>query len=287
MQGYGGNTACVVLEVPGEPPIICDLGTGLRFFGRTHDDAVPFRGTALVSHLHWDHIQGLPFFSPVLAEGSRLDVYAPSTERHGCELGADDAVRAFLAPPFFPVALDSLRGEITVRSTPEGPFRVGSAAITTAEVPHCGRTLGYRIEVGGVAVAYVPDHQQPGPRSTRVSPEVLELVADVDLLIHDAQFDDADFLAKPDWGHCTSTYAVHVAAQAGARRLALFHHDPSHDDAFVDQMAASAQRLAARLGVGEVLAASEGLTVSLSAEAAVDVTSLPVARPNERVLIDR
>ena len=263
LQRYGGNTACVVLEQPGEHPIICDLGTGLRFFGRSHDPSVPFQGTALVSHLHWDHIQGLPFFTPVLAPGSKLEVFAPATAQHGVEVEADEAVRSFLAPPFFPVSLDALRGEVTVRSTPREPFSIGSAHVTSAEVPHCGRTLGYRIEAGGVSVAYVPDHQQPGPEAIDVAPAVLELARDVDLLIHDAQFDAVDFEAKSDWGHCTVKYAVRVAAQCGARRLALFHHDPSHDDDTIDALADAASLHAADLGVSEVIAASAGLTLSM------------------------
>lgn len=272
LQRYGGNTACVVIEQPGEAPIICDMGTGMRFYGRTHDPAEPFVGTALVSHLHWDHIQGLPFFGPVLNAGSRLEIFAPATEHNGCAMEADEAVRSFLAPPFFPVSLDTLHGDVTVRSTPAGAFSVGSATITSAEVPHCGRTLGYRIEAGGVAVAYVPDHQQPGPDATDVDPAVLELVADVDLLIHDAQFDAADFAAKSSWGHCTVEYAVQVAAQAGAKRLALFHHDPSHDDDTIDALANAARLLADELGLGEVVPAYEGLTISLEAVEPIDMT---------------
>lgn len=287
MQRYGGNTSCVVLEVAGEAPIILDLGTGLRHFGRAHGERVPFEGTALVSHLHWDHIQGLPFFGPVLTQDSRLEVFAPATEHAGRELHAHDAVRTFLAPPYFPVGLDSLRGEVTVRSTPGGAFWVGSAKVTTAEVPHCGRTLGYRIDVGSLSVAYVPDHQEPELGATWVDPAVLELVAGADLLIHDAQFDDAALAAKPDWGHCTANYAVHVAAQAEVRNLALFHHDPGHGDLLVDRLAAEARVLASRLGVPEVWAASEGLTVALTAGPTVGLTATPTTSEASRILVDR
>lgn len=288
VQRYGGNTACVVLEQPGEPPIILDLGTGLRFFGREHDPSLAFAGSALVSHLHWDHIQGLPFFAPVLAEGARLEIYAPATECDGCDMEAAEAVKSFLAPPFFPVSLDALHGDISVRSTPSGSFTVGRATVTSAEVPHCGRTLGYRIEAGGVSVAYVPDHQQPGPDATEVAPAVLELASGVDLLIHDAQFDAADFAAKSDWGHCTVEYAVQVAAQAGARRLALFHHDPSHDDDTIDALADAAVLLADDLGLGEVFASFEGMTVALDPDP-IDMTEPAAAAGSATasVLIDR
>ena len=286
VQRYGGNTSCVVLERPGVAPIILDLGTGLRFFGRTHDHTTPFEGTALVSHLHWDHVQGLPFFSPVLAEGARLEIVAPATDHEGGGLDADSAIRTFLGPPFFPVSLDALRGDITVRSTPEGPFSVGDARVTSAEVPHCGRTLGYRIDVAGMSIGYVPDHQQPGPDATEVAPGVLELVRDVDLLIHDAQFDAADFAAKSDWGHCTVEYAVHVAAQAGARRLALFHHDPSHDDESIDALTAAARLLGNELGVEETFAAAEGLTVAMEAPKPVEPAPRPVDAAAPTLLID-
>jgi ribonuclease BN (tRNA processing enzyme) len=114
-----------------------------------------------------------------------------------------------------------------------------------------------------VSVAYISDHQQPGVDSTAVAPQVLELCQGVDLLIHDAQFDPDEFAARSDWGHCTVQYAVEVAARAGARRLALFHHDPSHGDDRIDELLAEARDHAATLGVEEVLAAAEGLTLSL------------------------
>ena len=171
---YGGNTSCVTLEAPGMDPVVFDLGTGLRFYGESLQGAAePFRALALVTHMHWDHVQGLPFFSPVLAEGARLEIVAPATDHEGGGLDADSAIRTFLGPPFFPVSLDALRGDITVRSTPEGSFSVGDARVTSAEVPHCGRTLGYRIDVAGMSIGYVPDHQQPGPDATEVAPGVL------------------------------------------------------------------------------------------------------------------
>jgi len=260
---YGGNTSCVVVTHPGMDPVVFDLGTGLRYFG--HDLAggglapgESFQGTALVSHLHWDHVQGVPFFKPWLCEGSRLDVYGPAQEDGSLE----DAVRSFIRPPYFPVTIDDLPGQVTITEAPE-VFTLGPAEVRTAPVPHIGPTLGFRLTVGGTSVAFVPDHQQPGPGSTYVDPVVLELCAGADLLIHDAQFDNDEFLTKADWGHCTVEYAVEVAAQAGVRRLALFHHDPSHGDGRVDELLAAARDCAGDR-VEEVIAASEGLTVALS-----------------------
>jgi ribonuclease BN (tRNA processing enzyme) len=248
----------VVVESDDHDPIVLDLGTGLRFFGLNRPFDEPFQGSALVTHLHWDHVQGLPFFSPLLAPGARLDLYAPAQEG----VALEEAVRGFLSPPYFPVGIDDLPGEIVFHDTEPGEFKVDGALVSAAWVPHCGPTLGYRVTSGDVTVAYVSDHQQPGLGSTQVDPDVLDLGRGADVLIHDAQFDDLEFSMRSDWGHCTVDYAVEVAAQAGAHTLVLFHHDPSHTDVRVDELLAHARTLGARRGITEVLAASEGLALS-------------------------
>ncbi len=259
---YGGNTACVVIERAGHNPIILDLGTGLRFFGLNRVHPEPFRASALVSHLHWDHVQGIPFFPPLLVEGSRLDLYAPKQ----CDGSLEDTVRSFLSPPYFPVDIDALPCRLAFHEVDPGVLEVEDATVLVAEVPHVGPTLGYRVEVEGVSVAYISDHQQPGVGSTEVNAGVLELCEGVDLLIHDAQFDDLEFAMRSTWGHCTVDYAVEVAVQAGARTLALFHHDPSHTDGHIDELLESASEQADRRGLAEVIAAHEGLTVAFDRE---------------------
>jgi ribonuclease BN (tRNA processing enzyme) len=251
----------VTLESPGQPPIVLDLGTGLRRFGETQPLDGSFRGTALVSHLHWDHVQGLPFFMPVLRPGARLDVYGPTQE----EGTLDEAVRSFLRPPYFPVSLDELPGEIVFHEL-EGELEIGRARVLAREVPHIGITNGYRIEWDGVSVAYVSDHQSPDVgegvgEGESIDEAVLELCEGVDLLIHDAQYWPAEWDEKRTWGHCTVDYAVRVAAEAGARRLALFHHDPAHADAEVDAILRRAREHAG-YRIPEVLAAQEDLTIS-------------------------
>lgn len=256
---YGGNTSCVAVEWPDRDPILFDLGTGLRYFGMTQPCDGTFRGTALVSHLHWDHVQGVPFFTPMLAPGAHLDVYAPVQESGSlC-----DAIRTFMAPPYFPVEIEALPGSFSFHEVDHGAFDIDGAKVTVAPVPHIGPTVGYRIDSEGVSVAYVSDHQQPGVGSTEIAPAVLDLCAGVDLLIHDAQFDEAEFATRSDWGHCTVDYAIEVAVRSGARRLALFHHDPSHSDDRIDRITERARELGARRGLDEVIAASEGLTMAL------------------------
>lgn len=266
-QRYGGNTACVLIEGDaGHRPIVFDLGTGLRFFGLTQPQDGSFSGVALVSHLHWDHVQGLPFFTPVLKAGAVLDLYVPA-QCDGCCV--EDAVRTFLSPPYFPISIDALPGTIGFTEVRPGTFLLDEdTEVTAAWVPHIGPTIGYRVTRGGVSVAYVSDHQQPGSNATEVDPAVIELCRGVDLLIHDAQYTDEEFADRPDWGHCTIDYAVEVAAQAEVRRLALFHHDPLHHDELIDTHLPRAARAAAARGVEEVIAASEGLSVSLLAAAA-------------------
>ncbi|MEZ5143588.1 MAG: MBL fold metallo-hydrolase [Acidimicrobiales bacterium] len=264
-QRYGGNTACVVLEAPGHEPIVLDLGTGLRFFGHSQPADGTFVGHALVTHLHWDHVQGLPFFVPIHVPGSQLRVYGPPQE-DGLDVGA--AFEEFMRPPYFPVRVGDLGGDITFHTLDDGDHAIGDAKVRTRAVPHIGPTCGYRVELGGVSVAYVPDHQQPLDGSHDIAESVLELCDGADLLIHDAQFTPAEFEVKAGWGHCTVDYALAVAAEAGVRRLALFHHDPSHDDDLVDEIREDIAEKASRTAVEEVIAASEGLTVSFDAVAA-------------------
>jgi len=251
----------VALESPGHAPIVLDLGTGLRFWGETLDPTQPFVGSALVTHIHWDHVQGLPFFAPILRDGAQFDVYGPPQDEHAT---LADAVNDFMRPPFFPVRTADLLGEIRFHDVWCEEIELDGAKVTVRPVPHVGLTNGYRIEMGGATVAYISDHQMPHDGTHEVSDAVLELCDGVDLLIHDAQYTVDEFGPKHNWGHCTVDFAVHVAHEAGARRLALFHHDPTHHDAAVDAILAHARRLAQGTRVEEVVAAYEGLVISHS-----------------------
>lgn len=257
---YGGNTACVAIESPGMAPIIFDLGTGLRFFGETQPQDGTFRGTSLVTHLHWDHVQGLPFFMPINRVGAQLDIFGP-----GEEMDLGDAFDQFMRPPYFPVHYSELVGDITFHTIEEGQFEVADAAVTARVVPHVGKTFGYRVELNGLSVVYIPDHQMPMDGTFGVAEGVLALAAGADVLIHDAQYTPEEFAERPHWGHCTVEYAVHVARTAEARRLVLFHHDPSHCDSTIDGLLQQAREEAGN--DLEVVAAAEGMTLSFDREA--------------------
>ncbi len=247
----------MVLTCADTVPLILDLGTGLRNFGAKWGWH-PFEGAALVSHLHWDHVQGLPFFRPMHRDDSVMHVYGPTIDG----LTLDAAVHEFMRPPYFPVGIRDLEGLFVFHDAGPGTFEIGGTTITAAQVPHCGPTLGYRIEAEGFAVAYVSDHQQPVGAPTTVDPAVIELCRAADVLIHDGQYTDAEFLVRPDWGHCTVEYAVEVAAQAGVDQLVLFHHDPGHDDDRLDELTENAAK--AGVGrVGSVISAHEGLVLHL------------------------
>ena len=212
-----------------------------------------------MTHIHWDHVQGLPFFTPVLQPGAQFDVYGPPQPEAG---GLAEAFGEFMRPPFFPVTTKDLLGDIRFHDAWDCDLELDGAKVRVRPVPHVGLTNGYRIEMGGAVVAYLSDHQMPVDGSHTVSDAVLDLCDGADLLIHDAQYTAEEFPAKATWGHCTSDYAVHVAKEAGARRLALFHHDPTHHDLAVDSILADARSLAKGTGIEEVLAAHEGLVVS-------------------------
>ena len=268
-RGFGGNTACVLVQVEGDPPLICDLGTGLRYLGgdiiaardeaqRAGDEVEPFVANALVSHLHWDHIQGLPFFRPVLAPDSTFDIYGPCQPGSSFEVELGKAIQ----PPTFPVGIGDLPGTIRAHEVDGETFSLGSATVTSFTVPHVGPTNGYRVDAGSGSVAFLCDHQQPVDGSHEIPDHIVEACQGVDVLIHDSQYDADEFAMKADWGHCTPDFALALARECGAKRLVLFHHDPGHDDAWIRNQACRVAELGAP--DVEVLAAAEGLTLHSS-----------------------
>lgn len=261
---FGGNTSCVVVYSDADPthahPLIFDLGTGLLPFSRVVPSDNVFKGTAFLSHLHFDHIQGLPFFSPVDREGATLKIYAPSENG----ISAKESLDALIGPPYFPVTLGDLRGTISIETISSTILEIdqpGAPRIMARAVEHTNSTLGFRLDLDGKSIAYIPDHQAPRD-GVRVEDSVMELASGVDLLIHDAQYNFEEFSDKSHWGHSTQDYAVRVARATGAKAMAFFHHDPTHND---DQLASIEQSYqgAAALSGMDIFVAREGSEVLL------------------------
>lgn len=258
-QRYGGNTPSVLVRTATEL-IVLDLGSGLRALGAhvSSDHPAggpPVRATALLTHLHFDHILGLPFFGPLRHHDSVFEIYGPSQT----EGTLGDCFKDLVRPPFFPIPLDTLLADVRFHGLGDGDhFAIGDAKVRARIVPHPGATLGYRIEADGRSIAYIPDHQQPP--SGEPDEASLELCEGVDLLVHDAQYTDFELSHKATWGHSTVDFAVELALKAGAAHLVLFHHDPSHDDDMLDRMLERALGLAGSNPL-TVTSAREGMTV--------------------------
>ena len=255
---FGGHTSCVALAHDGGlPTLVLDAGTGLRNLTR-HLDGQPFRGTILLGHLHWDHTHGIPFFAAGNQPGSEVTVVMPAQ-------GDPEVVleRAF-SPPHFPVTPTQLQGRWQVRSHEPGQYDVEGFSVLAAEIPHKGgRTFGYRVTDGGGTLAYLSDHSPvaagAGPDGLGAYHEsALALAENVDLLIHDAQHTAAEFADRASLGHSAVEYAVGLAEAAGARTLALFHHDPARTDDEIDALVVGHAG-----GTLEVIGAAEGLTIQL------------------------
>jgi phosphoribosyl 1,2-cyclic phosphodiesterase len=231
---YGGNTSCVAVGRSGAaaPTLLLDAGTGLRGLRRLLPAGAPFAGTVLLSHLHWDHVQGLPFCPEVDRDDARVDLWLPGD---GTPEAATVLARA-MSPPHFPIGPDGLRGRWRFGALAPGWHRLDGFAVLAAEVPHKGgRTYGYRVEADGVAVAYLPDHAP----AEDLPAAVRELAAGVDVLLHDGQFLAAERGTAVAYGHSTVDEAVALAAVVGARRLVLTHHAPDRTDDQLDAIAAA------------------------------------------------
>lgn len=272
-ERYGGNTSCVALEAPGHDPIVFDLGTGLREYGDVVTEQFaadlagnrftsPYRATVLLTHLHWDHIMGFPFFTPVFRPDAVFEIYGPRQE--GGPLA--EVFAGVMRPPYFPITPSDLGGTVSFHDTDSDEFALNGAKVTSRWVRHTDPTLGFRVEQNGTTVAYMSDH---GPGCVPEDPDdfipeaILELCDGVDVLIHDAQHTTHEYEAKRHFGHSTIEYAVHVAREAGVKTLALFHHCPSHSDTDIDAIAAHAADLSAETDGPEIVAASEGLRLAV------------------------
>ena len=238
---YGGHTSCVAIAPDDGPPrLVLDAGTGLRrVTGLLRGE--PFAGTIILTHLHWDHVHGLPFFTAGDHPDARVTLLLPEQEgtRSAEELLAED-----MSPPHFPITPRGLRGDWTFGAVAPGTFKADGFTVEAREVPHKGgRTFGYRVSDGHSSVAYIPDHCPtalgPGPEGWgEYHPDALALAAGADLLIHDAFLRPEEVPALGSFGHPAADYAVSLARRAGAGRVLLAHHKPDRTDGELDALAA-------------------------------------------------
>ncbi|HEY7856993.1 MAG TPA: MBL fold metallo-hydrolase [Candidatus Nanopelagicales bacterium] len=232
---YGGHTSAIAVTADGDqsPSLVLDAGTGLRNLSALLQGE-PYRGSILLSHLHWDHCQGLPFFVAGDREDAKVDLYVPLQD----DMSARDLLARLMSPPVFPISPEGLRGDWSFRGVSVGKTQIGRFAVRATQVTHKGGcTLGYRIDDGSSSVAYLPDHSP----TQGITADTLDLMSGVDVLVHDAQFLEAERPMADDYGHCTVEDAIKLAVGAGASTLVLFHHGPARTDDALDEMIAEAQ----------------------------------------------
>ena len=276
---YGGNTSCVEVRLADQTLIVLDCGTGAHGLGQALQPpgVGPLRGHLLITHTHWDHIQGFPFFQPLFVPGNEWDLYAPGSGGRQLET----TLAGQMESTYFPVTLEQLDATIRFHDLVESHFPIGRARIVAQYLNHPALTLGYRIESDGATVVYSVDHEPHArdrpeignPTSSiaggslhREDQRHVDFLAGADLVIHDAQYTVDEYPNRIGWGHSPAEWAVDYALAAGARRLALFHHDPLRDDDAVDRLVETCrERVVAAGGSLDVFGAAEGQALEVTA----------------------
>jgi phosphoribosyl 1,2-cyclic phosphodiesterase len=266
---YGGNTSCVEVTSDAGDIIIIDAGTGANALGKAlMDQGRAQRGHILISHTHWDHIQGLPFFAPLFAAGNEWHIYGPRALGQSLR----DILAGQMDYSYFPVALNAFAANVQFHEVVEGGFSVGEVRVSTQYLNHPALTVGYRLEADGASLVYASDHEPHSPHAGEGHADEAEsgdiahvdFLRDADLVIHDAQYTANEYPGKLGWGHSTIEYAVDVAVAANARQLALYHHDPTRTDEAVDRLIETARTRAASIGADLIVTgAAEGVAIEL------------------------
>ena len=259
---YGGNTTCVEVRA-GDDIIILDAGTGLRLLGRSllaEFKHKPLNLTLLISHTHWDHIQGLPFFAPIYDARCRLRILGGAGARRGLVA----ALTGQMESTYFPVPFDKLPSNIEIEALADFNFSIGPVLVRAHRANHPGMCVGYRLFSPDGIVTFFPDTE---PRTGGNDRDMIEFVRDADLLILDSQYDRAEYKKHVGWGHGCVDDSVVLALSAGVRQLCLFHHDPDHDDRTIDAFVKRARGLVKKHGGKlQVEAAREGMVLRLGGQ---------------------
>ncbi len=265
---YGGNTSCVAVSGNTDQLVILDAGSGIRLLGRelSRLATAPMNLDILLSHTHWDHIQGLPFFQPLNTKGNSVRIYGAA--QAGVPL--EEILDRQMDPVVFPVPLKALAADLKITEVSTGSFEIDGFLVEAFRLRHPGTTLGYKLVPvkGGRTIAYVTDNELGDGGSYDVPPDwrdqLVRFLGGVDTLIHDGMYSEAMIEARAGWGHSTPEQAIALARDANCRRLVLFHHEPEHDDAAIDALVIGARSFAATRAPGlQVEAAMEGMSLTL------------------------
>ena len=259
---YGGNTSCVEVAVGEDAALVLDAGTGIRALGFELARRGTRRVHLLLTHLHLDHLEGLRFFAPLWDSSVSLDVWGPPSPI----LGLRDRIARSFSPPLFPVDLSAVPAKVTFHDIPREPWGIEGVTLAADLVLHPGPTVGFRIETNGSSAAYLPDHEPAlaGPIEEKPIEWLsgASVAADVDVLLHDAQYFEDEYAERVGWGHSSVADTVGFTDAVGARSLVLFHHEPTHADESLERLEARARSLAGGDGLAPTLA-REGMVLEL------------------------
>jgi phosphoribosyl 1,2-cyclic phosphodiesterase len=261
---YGGNTSCVEMRVDGQL-LIFDGGTGLRVLGTKLLSEMPLQANMFFTHSHWDHIQGFPFFVPAFVPGNRFDIYG-AIAPNGSTI--EQRLNDQMLHPNFPVPLQIMGADLKFRDIEVGEtVHIGDIKVQNALLNHPGEAVGYRINWGGRAAAYITDTEH---FPDRLDENVLWLARDADVMIYDATYTNEEYhhekTSKVGWGHSTWQEAVKVAKAANVKQLIIFHHDPLHSDEFMDEVAKNTLEVFPNSSI-----AQEGMVIDLMGAASEPV----------------
>ncbi len=267
---YGGNTPCVEIRTDDGWLVILDAGTGIRELGlslQDRSDGAPLEGDIFLTHAHWDHIQGIPFFAPIFQRGNHFTIWGSKA----MEGSVDRVVRDQMSPVVFPVSFEELDARIDFSSIAAGERRSGRGyEVQAFEVQHPGGALGYRFRTPGSdhSIVYVSDNEVGAPEKYKDAPrwrqEFLDFVRGATVLVHDTMYTTEEYDHHRGWGHSTYRDAVDAALEAGVGTLVLFHHEPRRSDDELDQRIDECRSLVrSRGGALQVLGAAEGMTLTV------------------------